>query len=78
MKHKKIKTLISWCYRKMSGTILNFDGNEISKEEFETYKQEIGITSAYINKMVISDRFKNSSKSAKYFICCVDDDIITN
>ena len=78
MKHQKIKKLISWCYRKMSGTILNFDGNEISKEEFETYKQEIGITSAYINKIVISDRFKNSSESAKYFIGCVDDDIITH
>ena len=62
----------------MSGTILNFDGNEISKKEFETYKKQIGITSAYINKMVISDRLKNSNKSVKYFIGCVEDDMITH
>ena len=63
MKHQKIQALIFWCDRKMSGMILNFDGNEINQKEFETYKKQIGIPSANINKMVISDRFKNSNKS---------------
>ena len=62
MKHQKIQALIFWCDRKMSGTILNFDGNEISQKEFETYKKQIGIPSANINKMVISDRFKTATK----------------
>ena len=39
MKHQKIQALIFWCDRKMSGMILNFDGNEISQKEFETYKK---------------------------------------
>ena len=68
MKHQKIQALIFWCDRKMSGMILNFDGNEINQKEFETYKKQIGIPSANINKMVISDRFKNSNKSVKYVI----------
>ena len=76
--HQKIQALIFWCDRKMSGTILNFDGNEISQKEFETYKKQIDIPSANINKMVISNRFKNSNKSVKYFIGCVDNDIITH
>ena len=48
------------------------------KRNLKLIKKQIDIPSANINKMVISNRFKNSNKSVKYFIGCVDNDIITH
>ena len=60
----------------MSGMTLNFDNVEVNKKEFHACKQSIGIHSVDINRIVISDRFKHSDKSVKYFIGYVEDNVI--
>ena len=59
----------------MSRKTLKFDDAEINKKEFHASKQPVGIHSADINRIAISDKFKHSNKGVKYFIgYAVDDD----
>ena len=61
---------------KMSGKTLKFDDFEVNKKEFHASKKPIGIHSVDINRKVISDKFKHSDNSVKYFIGYAEDDVI--
>ena len=47
----------------------------IKKKEKIASKKQIALNSVDINKVVISDKFKQSDKGSKYFICYKDSDI---
>ena len=60
----------------MSGKTLKFDTIEVVKNESHASKQAIHLNLVDVNKIVISDKFKNSDKSFKYFIGYKDDHIV--
>ena len=53
---------------------LKFDDAEVNKKEFNTSKQIS--TSVTIDQILISDKFKHSDTSFKYFIGYKDNNII--
>ena len=53
---------------------LKFDNAEVNKKEFNTSKQIS--TSVTIDQILISDKFKHSDTSFKYFIGYKDNNII--
>ena len=64
---------------KMSGKTLNFVEVEI-KNKSHGSKQRIVLDSVYVNRIVMSDKFKRNDKSFKYFIgyhlmMLLDDDV---
>ena len=61
---------------KMSGKRLEFDNIEVNKKEFHVSKQAIGLNFVDTNKIVISDKFKQSDNGFKYFIGYKDDNVI--
>ena len=60
----------------MSGKRLEFDNIEVNKKEFHVSKQAIGLNFVDTNKIVISDKFKQSDNGFKYFIGYKDDNVI--
>ena len=52
----------------MSRKTLKFGNVEVNKKEFHASKQYIAFKFSIIDKIVISDKFKHSDKSSKYFI----------
>ena len=57
----------------MSGKTLKFGNIEVNRKEFYAFKQAIDLSLVYINKIVISDKFKQNDKGFKYFIGFKDD-----
>ena len=63
-------------YKKMSKKTLKFDNIEVNKKQFYACKQPIDLNLVGINKVVISDKFKHTDKSFKYFIGYKDDNVV--
>ena len=60
----------------MSEKTLKFGDVEVNKKEFHASKQAIVLNLVDADKMVVSNKFKRSYNSSKYFIGLLDDDII--
>ena len=60
----------------MSQKTLIFNSVKINKKESHKSKQAIDLDSVDTNKIVVSDRFKHSEESFKYFIGYQEDEII--
>ena len=60
----------------MNGWPLKFDNTEVNKKESHGSKQPINLNLVDINKIPLSDKFKHSDKSFKYFIGYKDDNIV--
>ena len=52
----------------MSGNTLKFNNIRVNKKEFHKSKQAIDLDSVNIDQIVLSDKFKHSDESFKYFI----------
>ena len=52
----------------MSEKTLKFNNVKINKKEFHKSKQAIDLDSVDTEKIVVSDKFKNSEEGFKYFI----------
>ena len=55
---------------------MKFDENVVNKKDFHASKQAIGLNLVDSSKILVSDKFKVSEDSCKYFICYSDGDII--
>ena len=60
----------------MSRKTLCFDEVETNKNKFHGSKQPIVLNSVDINKIVTSAKFRHGTKGFRYFIGCLDDDVI--
>ena len=60
----------------MSKKTLKSDNVIVNKKEFHASKQAIALNLLDTDKIVISDRFRNSDNGSKYFIDYKEDDII--
>ena len=60
----------------MSKKTLKFDDVEVNKKEFHASKKAIALDLIYVNKKVISGKFKHNDKGSKSFIGYKDDDIV--
>ena len=60
----------------MSEKTLKSDNVIVNKKEFHASKQPIALNLLDTDKIVISDRFRNSDNGSKYFIDYKEDDII--
>ena len=61
---------------KMSKKTLKFDSIEVNKNKNHASKQSIGLYLVDPNKIVISDKFKNSDNGFRHFIGYKDDNIV--
>ena len=52
----------------MSEKTLKFNNIRVNKKEFHKSKQPIDLMSVNVDQIVISDKFKHSDESFKYFI----------
>ena len=52
----------------MSEKTLKFDNIRVSKKEFRKSKQQINSSLVNLDQIVVSDKFKHSDDSFKYFI----------
>ena len=64
----------------MSEKTLKFGNAEVYKKKKKkkkkiASKKQIALSLVDINKVVISDKFKQNDKGSKYFICYKNDDI---
>ena len=57
-------------------SIVYFDRIEIIKKKFNASKQTINLNLININRMIMSAKDKPGDKSIKYFIGCIDDDVV--
>ena len=60
----------------MSAKTLKFGNIEVNRKEFYVFKQTIDLSLVYINKIVISDKFKQNDKGFKDFTGFKDDNIV--
>ena len=60
----------------MSEKTLKFDNIRVKKKEFHKSKQSIDLMSINVDQIVISDKFKHSSKGFKYFIGYQEGEIV--
>ena len=60
----------------MSEKTLKFNNIKINKKEFHKSKQEITLDSVTTDKIVVSDKFKQSEEAYKYFIVYREDEIV--
>ena len=60
----------------MSEKTLIFNYIRVNKKEFHKSKQPIGLDLVIVNQIVVSDKFKHSDKSFKYFIGYQKDEIV--
>ena len=60
----------------MSAKTLKFGNIEVNRKEFYVFKQAIDLSLVYINKIVISDKFKQNDKGFKDFTGFKDDNIV--
>ena len=60
----------------MSEKTLKFDNIRVNKKEFHKSKQSINLDLANVDQIVISDKFKHSDDSLKYFIGYKEGEIV--
>ena len=60
----------------MSEKTLKFNNIKINKKEFHKSKQAIDLDPVITDKIVVSDKFRHSEESYKYFIGYQEDEII--
>ena len=60
----------------MSEKTLKFNNIRLNKKEFHKSKQPIDLKSVSIDQIVVSDRFKHSDDSFKYFIGYQEGEIV--
>ena len=60
----------------MSEKTSNFNNIKINKKEFRKSKQAVDLDSVITGKIVVSDKFKHSEESFKYFIGYQEDEIV--
>ena len=60
----------------MSEKTLKFNNIKINKKEFHKSKQAIDLDSITTDKIVVSDKFRHSEDSYKYFIVYQEDEIV--
>ena len=60
----------------MSEKTLKFNNIKINKKEFHKARQEITLDSVTTDKIVVSDKFKQSEEAYKYFIGYREDEIV--
>ena len=60
----------------MSGETLKFDNVRINKKEFHKSKQSINLSLVNVDQIVVSDKFKHSDDSFKYFVSYKEDEIV--
>ena len=60
----------------MSEKTLKFNNIKINKKEFHKSKQAIDLDSVTTDKIVVSDKFRHSEDSYKYFIVYQEDEIV--
>ena len=60
----------------MSEKTLKFNNIKINKKEFHKSKQAIDLDSVDTDKIVVSDKFRHSEESFKYFIGYQEDEIV--
>ena len=61
---------------KMSEKTLKFDNIVVNKKEFLKSKEPINLDLVNLDQIVISDKFKHSDDSFKYFIGYKEDEIV--
>ena len=74
LKNKLIN--LSVCNIIMGEKTLKFSNTKINKKEFHKSKQAIDLDSVDTNKIVLSDKFRHSEESFKYFIGYQEDKIV--
>ena len=60
----------------MSEKTLKFNNIKINKKEFQKSKQAIDLDSVTTDKIVVSDKFRQSEEGYKYFIGYQEDEIV--
>ena len=60
----------------MSEKTLKFNNIKMNKKEFHKSKQVIDLDSVDTDKIVVSDKFRHSEESFKYFIGYQEDEIV--
>ena len=60
----------------MSEKTLKFDNITLNKKEFHKSKQPIDLMSVNVDQIVVSDKFKHSDESYKYFNGYQEDEIV--
>ena len=60
----------------MSEKILRFNNTRLNKKEFLKSKQSIDLMSVKVDQIVVSDKFKHSDESFKYFIGYQEGEIV--
>ena len=60
----------------MSEKTLKFNNTKINKKEFHKSKQVIDLDSIITDKIVLSDKFRQSEEGFKYFIGYQEDEIV--
>ena len=60
----------------MSEKTLKFNNISVNKKEFHKSKQPINLDLVNVNQIVVSDKFRHSDESFKYFIGYQEDKIV--
>ena len=60
----------------MSEKTLKFDNIKVNKKEFHKSKQPVNLDLINVDQIVVSDKFKHSDDSFKYFIGYKDGEIV--
>ena len=60
----------------MSEKILRFNNTRLNKKEFLKSKQPIDLMSVKVDQIVVSDKFKHTDESFKYFIGYQEGEIV--
>ena len=60
----------------MSEKTLKFSNIEINKKEFQKSQQAIDLYSVTTDKIVVSDKFRDSEEGYKYFIRYKEDEFV--
>ena len=59
----------------MNEKTLKLNNITVNKKEFHNSKQAIDLDSVIVDQIVLSDKFKHSEESYKYFIDCQEGEI---
>ena len=60
----------------MTEKTLKFNNIRVNKEEFHKFKQAIDLDLINLDQIVVSDKFKRSDESVKYFVAYQEDEIV--
>ena len=71
---QKKKSFLS--IKRMSKKTLKFVNIRVNKKEFHKSNQPIDLMSVNVDQIVVSDKFKHSDESFKYFIGYQEDEIV--